>query len=84
MRQYNRARRILIEESGRPCLLEPMAAELGVGYTTLRRVFRLRAGMSLKQYQTGVRIRRACELLRSSDKSVKEIAGHLGSVAQMV
>lgn len=78
MRLYNRARRTLIEESGRPRPLEQLAADLGVSYTTLRRVFRLHAGMSLKQYQTDVRIRRACELLRSSNKSVKEIAGHLG------
>lgn len=78
MRLYSRACRMLIEESGRPRPLEQMAADLGVSYTTLRRVFRQHAGMSLKQYQTGIRIRRACELLRSSNRSVKEIAGHLG------
>lgn len=34
-------------------------------------------GVSLKQYQTEVRIRRACEPLRSSDKPAKSIAGYL-------
>jgi hypothetical protein len=36
MRLYSRARRMLIEESGRPRPLEQMAADLGVSYTTLR------------------------------------------------
>lgn len=72
------ARRILMERSGDPPALDAVARELGVSYSTLRRLFRLHAGMSLKQYQTGVRIRRACELLRNSDKSVKAIAGYLG------
>lgn len=77
-RLVERARRILMENSGRPNALEQVAKELGVSYSNLRRVFREQTGMSLKRYQDEVRIRRACELLRSSDKSVKEIAGLLG------
>jgi AraC-like DNA-binding protein len=73
-----RARRILMEESGSPTALDEIARRLGCSYSTLRRLFREHAGMSLKQYQTEVRIRRACDLLRNSDQSVKEIAGYLG------
>ncbi|WP_428929305.1 helix-turn-helix domain-containing protein [Marinibacterium sp. SX1] len=77
-RLVERARRILMETSDRPNALDQVAEELGVSYSTLRRLFRAQTGMSLKRYQDEVRIRRACELLRSSDQSVKEIAGLLG------
>ncbi len=77
-RLVERARRILMEQSGGAPALGEVARDLGISYSTLRRLFRQHTGMSLKQYQTEVRIRRACELLRNSDKSVKEIAGHLG------
>lgn len=77
-RLVERARRILMEESADPVGLTEIADRLGVSYSTLRRRFREETGMSLKQYQAEVRTRRACELLRSSDRSVKEIAGLLG------
>lgn len=77
-RLVERARRILMEHSGNPPGLEMVARNLGISYSTLRRLFRQHTGMSLKQYQTDVRIRRACEFLRNSDKSVKEVAGYLG------
>jgi AraC-like DNA-binding protein len=78
VRMVERARRTLMEKSGEPPSLETVARELGVSYSTLRRLFRQHAGMSLKQFQTDVRIRRASELLRNSEKSVKAIAAHLG------
>ncbi|MGV8853064.1 MAG: helix-turn-helix domain-containing protein [Devosia sp.] len=78
VRLVERARRLLMEKSGDVPALDAMALELGVSYSTLRRLFRQQVGVSLKQYQTDVRIRRACELLRNSDKSVKAIAGYLG------
>lgn len=77
-RLVEKARRILMETSDRPNALSTVADELGVSYSTLRRLFREQTGLSLKAYQDEVRIRRACELLRSSNKSVKEIAGLLG------
>lgn len=78
VRMVERARRALMEKSGDGQSLDSIARELGISYPTLRRLFRQHAGMSLKQYRTEVRIRRACELLRNSDKSVKAIAGYLG------
>lgn len=78
VRLVERARRILMEKSGNPPALERVAADIGISYSTLRRLFRQHTGMSLKQYQSEVRIRRACELLRNSDKSIKELAGYLG------
>lgn len=77
-RIVEKARQVLAEESGRPTALDALARQLGVSYSTLRRDFRDHLGMSLKQYQTESRIRRACELLRGSDRTIKEIAAHLG------
>ncbi|ODT80154.1 MAG: AraC family transcriptional regulator [Pelagibacterium sp. SCN 64-44] len=77
-RLIEQVRRTLMEKSGDSPALETIARDLGLSYSTLRRLFRQHAGMSLKQYQSEVRIRRACELLRNSDKSVKEIGGYLG------
>lgn len=77
-RLVEQVRRVLMEKSGDPPALESVARDLGISYSTLRRMFRQHTGMSLKQYQSEVRIRRACELLRNSDKSVKAIAGYLG------
>ncbi len=77
-RLVDRAQRMLLESQNPQGGIRELAEELGVSYSTLRRVFREKAGMSLKQYQSEVRIRRACELLRSSDRSIKEIAAHLG------
>ncbi|SLN63474.1 HTH-type transcriptional activator RhaR [Aquimixticola soesokkakensis] len=77
-RLVDRARRKLSEVSGPQQGLGDMARDLGVSYSTLRRQFREHMGISLKQYQTEVRMRRACELLQYSDRSVKEIAGLLG------
>jgi len=77
-RLVERARRAIMEKSSELPALDGIARELGLSYSTLRRLFRQHAGMSLKQYHTEVRIRRACELLRNSDKSVKAIAGYLG------
>lgn len=77
-RLVEQARRSLMEKSGESAMLESIAKELGLSYSTLRRLFRQHTGVSLKQYQTDVRIRRACELLRNSDRSIKAIAGYLG------
>ena len=78
VRLVEQARRAIMEKSGEPPSLESIARNLGVSYSKLRRLFREHTGVSLKQYQTDVRIRRACELLRNSDRSIKAISGYLG------
>ncbi|MDV3253751.1 AraC family transcriptional regulator [Devosia sp. BK] len=78
VRLVEQARRAIMEKSGEPPSLETVARDLGVSYSTLRRLFREHTGVSLKRYQTDVRIRRACELLRNSDRSIKAISGYLG------
>lgn len=77
-RLVERARRALIEAPHSARLYEAIAVDLGVSYSTLRRLFREETGMSMKSFHDEVRIRRACELLRSSDQTIKEVAGHLG------
>jgi len=78
IRLMEQARRALMDRSGDAGDMEQIATELGLSYSTLRRLFREHTGMSLKQFQTEARTRRAYELLRNSDKSVKAIAGYLG------
>lgn len=55
-----------------------IAERLGVGYSYFRRSFRASTGFSPKQYQAELRLRRARELLQSSDLSLKAIADRLG------
>ncbi|WP_269585086.1 helix-turn-helix domain-containing protein [Roseibium sp. Sym1] len=77
-RLVDRARMILMERCADQMAIEDVASELGVSYSYLRRLFKAETGMSAKQYQMGVRIQRACDLLDNTDKSIKEIAGLLG------
>lgn len=49
----------------------------------LFRLFKERTGMSLSTYVTTYRIRRACELLKSSDLSIKSVAYSVGYKDQL-
>jgi AraC-like DNA-binding protein len=77
-RLVDRARLLLMERCLETGSIEEVAAELGVSYAYFRRLFRDHAGLSAKQYQMDVRLRRAQDLLLNTDKSIKEIAGLLG------
>jgi AraC-like DNA-binding protein len=77
-RLVDQARMILMERCGTPLSVEDLARELGISYPYFRRLFREQTGMSAKQYQMTVRMRRARDFLVNSDKSIKEIAGLLG------
>lgn len=57
--------------------VETIARRAGVGYARLLEVFRQYTGLTPYQYFLQLRIRRAQELLRESDVSVKEVAARL-------
>jgi AraC-like DNA-binding protein len=58
--------------------LPALAAELGIGYSMFRHNFKARVGISPRQHYLNTRIQKAQDLLVSTAKSVKEIAGILG------
>lgn len=58
--------------------IENLAAELNVGYSYFRQMFRKYTGISPTQYHLSLRIQKAKDLLASTDMSFKEIANELG------
>lgn len=54
--------------------IQDIATELGVSYSTLRKLFKAYTGFPPALYQQELRLQRAMELLSSSEMSVKEIA----------
>lgn len=56
---------------------EIIAAQLNIGYTYFRRMFKRYTGLSPKRYHTQLRLERAKRLLRETDLSVSEIAARL-------
>ncbi|MFB6319495.1 helix-turn-helix domain-containing protein [Saccharicrinis sp. FJH54] len=58
--------------------VEQLAAELNIGYSYFRRMFKKFTGISPVQYHLMLRLQRAKDLLVSTDMSVKEIALGLG------
>lgn len=54
-----------------------IAAELGIGYTHLLKIFRMYTGLTPYQYFLQLRIHRAKELLHDPNLSVKEIAARM-------
>ena len=61
----------MVEKSPSP---EQVAAEIGVGYSWFRRMFKEYTGTSPVQYQLQQKLLRAKELLTTSGKSISEIA----------
>ena len=58
--------------------LDDLAARSGMSPTSLSRAFRRAAGMPLFEYINRTRIRKACLLLKSTDKPILEIAYAVG------
>lgn len=58
--------------------MESLAQEVGLPYWQFRRSFRMITGISPKQYQIQVRLRRAQELLVNTQLSIADIAESLG------
>lgn len=77
-----RAQVLMSESIGQPIRMEALAEELGIGYSYFRRAFAARTGLSPKQYYLRLRIRRAQDLISSSDLSIRQIAETLGFDSQ--
>ena len=79
-----RAGRYLDAHSGKPIRMVELAARLGVSEAHLRRRFRDAHAMTPRQYLAEVRIRRAADLLRTTQHEVKQIAQEVGYTNQQL
>lgn len=57
--------------------IQDIAQDLGVGYSSFRKLFKEFTGLAPAQYQHDLRLQRAKELLSTTDESIKEIAYRL-------
>jgi AraC-like DNA-binding protein len=73
-----RAMMLMLERCHEPLNLPHLARELNLGYTRFREMFKAHAHTSPKQYHLRIRLNRARDLLRNTDKPLKEIAHLLG------
>ncbi len=60
-----------------------IAAHIGINRSYLSRVFKKKMGVSIKQYIISNRLNTACELLSSSELSIKEVAERAGYEDQL-
>ena len=72
------ARSLMWSPNTRELPLEDIAERLNVSYSTFRRTFREHAGVSPHQYRLHVKVSAAREMLRNTDRLVKEIGCHCG------
>lgn len=77
-RIVNEARILMKENIRHQITPENIAQTLGVSYSWFRQTFKRITGISPAQYQTQLLIRKAKEMLTSSDNSISEVAFHLG------
>ncbi len=75
---FREAAAIVEGEFARQITVEQVAARVASSPRQLRRAFAEAGGMSFRSYLTQVRMRRAAELLASTDLPVKEIAHRVG------
>jgi AraC-like DNA-binding protein len=68
----------LAQDLERTVSAEQIAHSLGIGYSYFRREFKRRTGFSPKQYRIEIRHRRAKDLLRNGNLTIKEISEQLG------
>ena len=71
---FRAAKRTLDEHPDDTLRFEMIAGELGIHPVYLSRAFRRYAGVSMQEYRRTQRIRRACDLLASSNRSITAIA----------
>ena len=73
-----RAKRLLADQIDRPVEMEQLAADLQVGYSWLRKMFRRYTGVPPAQYQMQLRVTHACALLQNTTLPVAEIGSRCG------
>ena len=76
--KMDEARYYLLLHASEEVDLEELATELGFSYSRFRTIFKEHTGQSPLQYQLDIRINKAKDLLRTSTRSVSEIADELG------
>lgn len=76
--KMDKARYYLLAHAAEEIDLETLAAELGMSYSRFRNLFSRHTGSSPRKYQLDIRMNRAMELLRQSERNVTEIAEQLG------
>jgi len=76
--QIRQAKLIILENLHRSISQEEIARSVGMGYSLFRKKFKEYTGVSPAQYQIGLRINKAKDLLIASGQPLKEIAHSLG------
>ncbi|MBQ3629779.1 MAG: AraC family transcriptional regulator [Prevotella sp.] len=72
-----RARMRIRESLENPITIQQIAEDIGVSYSSFRKLFKEHTGFSPATYQQDLRLQRAKELLSTTDMSIKEIAYRL-------
>lgn len=79
---FREAKRYLLDHIGETVPLAELAAALGLNRTSLCRIFKECAGVTVNAYATGLKIKEAQRLLRTTAKPLSEIAEYLGFSSQ--
>lgn len=73
-----RAKEALLASIDKPVDMEALAEEMNVGYSWLRKMFRVYTGLPLAQYGMQLRVNHAAELLRGTTLSVSKVGRRCG------
>ena len=76
--KINEAKEILRNDIEAKISPEEVAERIGISYSLFRRIFKENVGTSPAQYQMDIRLKRAQELLATTNYSIAKIAGILG------
>jgi transcriptional regulator GlxA family with amidase domain len=76
--KINEAKEILRNDIEAKISPEEVAERIGISYSLFRRIFKENVGTSPAQYQMDIRLKRAQELLATTNYSIAKIAGLLG------
>jgi AraC-like DNA-binding protein len=76
--RIQRAQLLIARRYHETIIVEQLARELHIGYSSFRQAFKAQTGLSPKQYQLQIRLQKAQEFLANTSKSVGEIAEILG------